>query len=155
MKTVLKVIAWIFAIIVGLSLIVAAVGLIFFARNRFFFGGMMNFPGRMHPNFGPYMMYPRVGFGFSFLGWLIPLGLFVLLILGGIGIFLSLRRPSASTAMPAPGAAPMMASQPISTPVDESWVEPTPAPGRVCSHCGKLAQTDWVTCPYCSQSLTS
>jgi len=155
MKTVLKVIAWILAIIVGLGLIVTAVGLIFFARNRGFYGGMMNFPRMMRPGFGYRMMYP--GVGFSFLGWLIPLGLFVLLVLGGIGIFLALRRPSSApaSAMPASSAAPVVSAEPVSAPVVVSAVEPAQASGRVCPHCGKPAQTDWVTCPYCSQPLSS
>ncbi len=27
------------------------------------------------------------------------------------------------------------------------------APARSCSHCGKPAQADWVTCPYCGEKL--
>ena len=95
----------------------------------------------MHPGFG--------GFGLSFLGWLIPLGLFVLLVLGGIGIILSLRRPSVASAP----AAPMGVSTPAAMVEPAAPVEQE-GPTLTCPNCAKIVQKDWVTCPYCSHPLT-
>lgn len=38
-----------------------------------------------------------------------------------------------------------------SQPPDENQIGAVPA--RSCSHCGKTAQADWVTCPYCGEKL--
>ena len=38
-----------------------------------------------------------------------------------------------------------------STPQVEKQTEAVPT--RICSHCGKPAQADWVTCPYCGEKL--
>ncbi len=160
MKTVLKVIGWILAVVVGLAVIFGVVGLFFFARRSFGFGfpgRVMNMPYRGFPNYGPRMMNPGFGFGFPFLGWLIPFGLFILLVLGVIGLFLSLRGRSVSpaAAMPAVSPAPTNVVEPMATPVVTSAVEPAPASDRVCPNCGKPVQADWMTCPYCSHSLSS
>jgi uncharacterized membrane protein len=80
---------------------------------------------------GPGMMG---GFGYwnplGFIGmalmWLIPIGLLVLLVLGAVALINGLTRSGNS--------APAV-------------------PNRTCSNCGKQAQSDWTTCPYCGKAL--
>jgi len=88
-------------------------------------GGMVGRYPMMGHDSGFWMPFGWLGMGFM---WLLPLGVLVLLILGLAGLVNTLfQRP------PAP---------PI-----------PPAPPRSCANCGKQAQTDWQTCPYCSQPL--
>ncbi len=61
------------------------------------------------------------------LGFLVPVGLIVLAAFGVVALF---RRPGA----PVP--------------------PPPAAPSRTCSNCGRPAQADWTTCPYCGQKLS-
>ena len=76
------------------------------------------------------------GFGFmnpfGFLGmalmWLIPLAVIVLVVLGVVSLFNGLNK---------------------ATPQNPSVSEPA----RSCQNCGKTAQADWATCPYCGKSL--
>jgi hypothetical protein len=70
-------------------------------------------------------MHPY-GWGMMLLGWLVAAGIVVLLVTGGVALFNSLNRPGNST--------------------------PTVVV-RKCSNCGKSAQVDWTTCPYCGKSL--
>jgi putative membrane protein len=66
------------------------------------------------------------GGGMMLFAWLIPAGLLVLLVVGGAALFNSLIRPGNSN---------------------------LPGGDRKCSGCGKPAQADWTTCPYCGKSL--
>ncbi len=158
MKTFWKVVGWVVLGLIGLF-VIFGVAALFFSRRFLTYGGMMTFDDRVAP-FGfrngmhgyPMMVHPGFNYGFPFLGWLIPLGLFVLLVLGGIGIFLSLRRPSVSTVSPAPAV--VAAAAPVTTVEPTATVAEAAMPGKTCSNCGKPVQADWVTCPYCSHSLT-
>lgn len=93
--------------------------------------GMMG-PGGMMGNWG---YFPMMG-GFGFLGGLmmlllmvLPVALVVLAIAGVISLF---RRPDTNVTPPASSAQ---------------------APARTCPACGKPAEGDWTTCPYCGQKL--
>ncbi len=68
----------------------------------------------------------------GFFGWLIPVGIFVLVVAGGVwlGNTLSNRRGN----IPLAGA-------------------PSPASTQTCPHCAKAVDADWHTCPYCGTSL--
>jgi hypothetical protein len=89
------------------------------------YGGMMGGPGMMG-GFG--YMHP---FGWSgmLLGWLIPVGVIVLLVIGAVALVNNLNRSRNPT-------------------------QPQVVPLRTCSNCGKPAQADWNTCPYCGQKLS-
>lgn len=88
-------------------------------------GGMM---GRGYGFHHP-MMYGFGFFPFGFFMWIIPLAVLGLAIYGLIAL---IKQRPAST-VPA---------------------EVTPsAPTQPCGNCGKPAQADWKTCPYCGHSL--
>jgi len=65
---------------------------------------------------------------FGFLGpvlmWLLPVGVLALLVYGAVSLFNGLNRPGNG-----------------------------PYAERNCANCGKVAQTDWTTCPYCGKAL--
>ena len=67
---------------------------------------------------------------FSFFGmalmWLVPAGFLILLVIGGVVLINGLTRSGNPTA---------------------------PAAEKKCANCGKTAQPDWVTYPYCGKSL--
>ncbi|MCL4562972.1 MAG: zinc ribbon domain-containing protein [Chloroflexi bacterium] len=134
-----RAILWIVTGVVILAILVAVPLL-----GRVFFGG---FGGRLveRGSFG--YRPPMMGFyGFPFfpfgmiLGWLIPLGLIVLVVLAAIEIGRSLGR-SNSVAQATISQVPPAAA-------------PAPTPARTCAHCGKPAQADWTTCPYCGSQLS-
>ncbi len=111
-----------------LAIVLSLVALFFLPSlfmGRFWTGG---YGGMMS---GPGMMG---GFGYlnplGFLGmalmWLVPVGVLVLLVVGVAALFNGLTRPG-------------YPSQPVSD--------------RKCPNCGKSAQADWTTCPYCGKSL--
>jgi len=79
--------------------------------------------GRMGGWYGS--MHPY-GWGMMLFGWLVPAGIVVLLVVGAVALFNSLNRPGNST------------------PPVVIWK---------CANCGKPAQADWTTCPYCGKSL--
>ena len=64
------------------------------------------------------------GFLFTLLGLLIPIGLLVLLILGGVWLVRSM-----------------------------GGVTAPPAPAKNCPGCGRPTEHDWQNCPYCGTSL--
>jgi len=71
-------------------------------------------------------------FGFFGAGlmWLIPIGVIVLVVLGIQSLFKNSNKTN---------------QQPSQPQVSE--------PARVCPSCGKTAQSDWNTCPYCGTEL--
>jgi len=92
--------------------------------------------GMMGRGFG-FMRPMMFGFGFFPFGlfmWIIPLAVLGLAIYGVVAL---VRRPPASAA-PAAAAPAEVASA---------------APARTCGNCGKPAQEDWKTCPYCGTAL--
>ena len=129
-----KVLKWILYILLGLLVlaVIVAIGLAVFGAFRF---GMMR-PGirlmqHMHNNFNPFRML---------FGGLFGLGVFVLVVVGIVALVNALvhsNRPAQLT--PAVQMAP-----PAQMTV----------PTRTCSNCGKPAQDEWKTCPYCGNPLT-
>lgn len=140
---------WFLIVIIALVVLgVIAIAVVGFTRG---FGHMGYFVGRR----GGFMMIPGMERGFlmhgafpgrpglmlfglfRFFGLLIPLGLLALLVWALVKLT-SKKNP----------VSPMAASSPSpeNNPANA-------APVRVCSHCGKTAQADWVTCPYCGEKL--
>jgi hypothetical protein len=98
--------------------------------------------------FGPYLfhlLFPTLGYGYGMMGgryggygmmggygfspfgglmWLIPLGTLTLVVLGIVWLVNNLNASKNVQASP-----------------------------RVCASCGKAAQADWKTCPYCGNTL--
>ena len=119
-------IGWILAIVFGLILLLLLPGL--WMVGRFWmggYGGMMGGPGMM----GGYNTMHPFGWGGMLLGWLIPVGVIGLLIVGAVALVNSLNRSRNPTQPPA-------------------------ALSQTCPNCGKPAQADWKTCPYCGQKIT-
>ncbi len=113
-------IGWILAILFGLLLLILLPSVWMFGRSWMGgYGGMMG---------GFYPMH-SFGWGGMFLGWLIPVGVIVLLVIGAITLINNLNRSGHITQPPA-------------------------AQSRICTNCGRPAQADWSTCPYCGQQLT-
>jgi hypothetical protein len=118
-------IGWILAIMFGLLLLLLLPGL--WMMSRFWmggFGGMMGGPGMM----GGYSNMHTFGWGGMLLGWLVPVGVIVILVVGAVALVNSLNRSGNLTQSPA-------------------------VLSRTCPNCGKPAQVDWNTCPYCGQKL--
>jgi hypothetical protein len=119
-------IGWILAITFGVLLLLLLPGL--WMMGRFWMGGygsMMGGSGMM----GGYNTMNPFGSGGILLGWLVPVGVIVLLIVGVAVIVNTLNKSGRQ-------------------------IVPTAASGRTCSNCGKPAQFDWNTCPYCGQKLS-
>ena len=92
--------------------------------GRFWTGGYGGMMGPgMMSGFG--FMNPFGFFGMALM-WLIPIGILVLLVIGAVYLVNSLTRSG--------NVAP-------------------PASDRKCANCGKAAQPDWATCPYCGNAL--
>jgi len=88
------------------------------------FGGMMGGRGMMWGGYG--WMHPFGWFG-MLLGWLVPIALLVLVVLGVIWLVNKFGRSG---------------NLPLNT-----------AANRACPVCGKPVQTDWKNCPYCGNAL--
>ncbi|MFQ6013998.1 MAG: zinc ribbon domain-containing protein [Anaerolineae bacterium] len=96
-------------------------------------GGMMG-PGMMGGR-GPGMMGYGYGGGalgwlFSLLGLIFPLGFLALLVLGGIWLFRQVNQPQG---------------------LSVGW--PQAQPSQTCPNCDQAVQTDWQLCPYCGNQL--
>ena len=116
-------ITWIIVIVLGLVTLFFLPSLL---MGRTWLGrttGIMG-PGMM----GSFGFFNPLGFFGMALMWLIPLGIVVLVVIGIISLINSLNNSSRQNA----------ASNPA---------------GRACPSCGKPAQVDWSTCPYCSNPL--
>lgn len=112
--------------ILGIVLVLLLVLPALFIMGRFWsggYGGMMGGYGGMMGGFGHMGIF---GFFGMALMWLIPLGLLVLVVVGVVALVNGLTR-SGNTA--------------------------APLPARNCPSCGKPAQSDWATCPYCGTAL--
>jgi hypothetical protein len=116
---------WIIAI---LLIVVLVLGLPLLSRftGLGWYGGMMGRGGVWGGHMGTF--FP-LGYLWMGLMMLTPVAVLVLLILGGVALVNSLTRTS-QTAPP-----------------------PAVTSGRTCSNCGKTAQADWNTCPYCGNPL--
>jgi hypothetical protein len=116
---------WIFAVVMIVAL-VFALPFAFRLAGWDGYGGFGRFHGMMGDGFGYFSPFGFLGMG---LMMLVPLGLIVLLVLGGVALVNSLTRP---------GGYP---------------VQPVSPGGRPCPNCSKPTQTDWINCPYCGSSL--
>ena len=132
-----KVLKWILYVLLGLVVlaIIAGVVFAFFSPARY----VMNHPGiRMMAPYG----YYRVGISplRAIFGGLFGLGIFVLIIIGIVALVNAIVRGNRTT----------MVTQP------QQPLQPTQsaAAARPCPNCGKPAQEDWKTCPYCGTPLT-
>lgn len=124
-----KVFKWILYILLGLAALAVIAGIAFmiFRGN----GGYSMFrPGiRMMEPMRFYFHPVR-----SVFGWLLGLGVCLLVIVGIVALVSALVRTNKPAQMTTP-------AQPV-------------IPARTCSNCGKPAQDDWKTCPYCGNPLT-
>jgi hypothetical protein len=123
---------WILIVLLGVIVLAIIAGLVLAFLGAARYGVVRQ---GIHP-FQPYQNYQNFGFrGFGMLfGGLLGLGLFVLVIVGIVALINGLFRNNRPAQMP-PQAQ-------------------TPIPSRTCSNCGKPAQEDWKTCPYCGNPLT-
>lgn len=110
-----KNILWIILAVIGVVAILLLPRLMFFGRS---FG--------MHTNYG-------MRSGWMFLGLLIPAGIIVLLIAGGVWLGNVFSGRTNKT--------------------QENQVLPA-AVQTVCPNCSRKTETDWNTCPYCGTDLT-
>lgn len=125
MSNVLK---WILIVLGGLLVLAVIAGIVFAIFGGY--GYSMMGPGfRMMQPMRYYYSPVRTIFGALF-----GLGVFVLIIVGIVALVGAIVR----------GNRPMQSTTPA----------PTTATTRVCSNCGKPAQDEWKTCPYCGNPLT-
>ena len=124
-----KALKWILYILLGLVVLAVIAGIVFAVFGSY--GYTMMRPGIR-------MMEPFRYSGFSPLraifGGLLGLGVFVLVIVGIVALVNALVR----------------GNRPVQTTPPAQMAAPT----RTCSNCGKPAQDDWKTCPYCGNPLT-
>ena len=113
-------IGWILAIVFGLILLFLLPSL--WMMGRF---GMGGYGGMMGGGFNSMHSF---GWGGMLLGWLVPVGVIVLLVIGAVALVNSFNRSGNAT-------------------------QPPPISGRTCPNCAKPTQGDWNTCPYCGQKL--
>lgn len=134
MRTIWKVLLAMIGVLLVLAVVVVPVLGMWLGRRGFagYWGMPMmgGIPG-FHMFGGVFPFYGMFGGLMMLLFTLIPIGLFVLLVIGLVAL---LRRP----AIPA-GGPPVPPAPPATT--------------RTCSNCGRPAQADWNTCPYCGQKL--
>jgi hypothetical protein len=120
---------WIIAIVL-IVVLVLGLPLLFRFTGLGWYGGMMGRGGMLGGHFGYF--FP-LGFLWMGLMMLAPVALLVLIIMGGVALVNSLTRTSSPATPP---------------------VTPAVMSGRTCGNCGKPAQTDWNTCPYCGNPLS-
>ena len=146
-----KVFKWILYILLGLVILVVVAGVVFagFGVLRGYRYEMMG-PGirLMEPNIrmmGAYNYHNLVG---SIFGVLLCLGVILLVVVGIVALVYALtqrNRPIQNTPITQVTAPPVEVVSPTAEEV---------VPIRTCANCGKLAQHDWNTCPYCGNTLT-
>jgi hypothetical protein len=149
---------WIIAIVVVLVLLLPGAFIVGqWLGGGFGYRGMMDERGIMPWGFNT--MHPFGG-GLMFLGWLIPLGLLVLVVIGIVLLVNALSRPKQPVTPVAPVALEHKCAQ-CGKPLQAEWTvcaycgTPVTAPAeRKCAMCGRPAQADWTTCPYCGNPLT-
>jgi len=123
-----KVLKWILYILLGLVVLAVIAGVVFAVFGGYRYAMMR--PGlRMMEPMRFYYNPMR-----SIFGGLLGLGVFVLVIAGIVALVNALVRSNRPTQAQPPAQ--------IATPT------------RTCSNCGKPAQDDWKTCPYCGNPLT-
>ena len=120
-----KTISWTLAVI---AVILIALPTLWILSSMWGYGGMMGGYGMMGRGFG--FTNPLGWLGMAFM-WLIPAAILFLLVAGVVALVNNLTRSSDTTSQAPPSAST-----------------------RTCPNCGKPAQVDWNTCPYCSQKLS-
>jgi uncharacterized membrane protein len=122
-----KTLKWILYIILGLVALAVVAGLVAMVFNGY--GYSMMRPGiRIMDHMRFYYNPVR-----SIFGGLLCLGIILLMIVGIVALVYALTNSNKQT--------------PTTTPAQIT------APSRTCGNCGKPAQEDWKTCPYCGNSL--
>jgi hypothetical protein len=123
-----KVLKWVLYVLLGLVILAVIAGIVFMIFGGYGYGMMR--PGiRMMEPFRYHFSPVR-----SIFGGLLGLGVVVLVIVGIVALVSALVRSN----RPAQTTPPAQMT----------------APSRTCSNCGKPAQDDWKTCPYCGNPLT-
>jgi hypothetical protein len=118
---------WTIALVL-IVVILVAIPLVsmFTGWNRYpLWGGMMGGRGMM----GGYGYFFPMGFLWGLFMLAIPIGVVVLLVLGVVSLITYLTRSG------------------------KSEISQAAVPARLCPNCGKPAQADWNTCPYCGSPL--
>jgi hypothetical protein len=135
-----KVLKWILYVLLGLILLAVIGGFLAMIFGGFGYGMMRPGIRMMEPGIrimGPYSYHNPIGW---FFGGLLCLGLILLVIVGIVALvsyLVNRDRPTQVTAD----------AQATTVPVVEA------APERACANCGRPAQPDWKTCPYCGNPL--
>jgi hypothetical protein len=135
-----KVLKWILYVLLGLVVLAVIAGIVFAVFGGYRYAMMrpgFRFMGPMRYSFSPFRMI---------FGGLFGLGVFVLVIVGIVALVNALvhgNRP-----------AQMTPSAQMAQPTQMITPAPMSTPSRTCSNCGKPAQDDWKTCPYCGNPLT-
>jgi len=124
-----KVLKWILYILLGLVVLAVVAGIVYAVFSGYRYGVMMR-PGfrimeHMRYSINPFRMI---------FGGLFGLGVFVLFIVGIVALVNALVHTNRPAQMTPP--------------------ETMTPPSRACSNCGKPAQDDWKTCPFCGNPLT-
>ncbi len=145
-----KVLKWILYVVLGLIALAVIVGIVVVI-----FGGLGHGYYTMRPGFRmmePYH-YSYLNPGRMIFGGLLGLGFLILIIVGIVALISVITRGNRPAQV-------MQATQPVPptqpTPVAE-MTAPTAETApltRTCSNCGRPAQDDWKTCPYCGNPLT-
>jgi hypothetical protein len=143
-----KVLKWILYILLGFVALSIVAGVVFMVFGGFRYG-MMG-PGIRMWGPGIRMMEPRSFFfhgGPSIFGGLLCLGVLLLVIVGVVALVNALthRNPPSQIAPPA-----QVVTEPAQPAISAEEVS---ASSHTCANCGKPAQADWKTCPYCGNPL--
>ena len=119
-----KTLRWVLYILLGLVGLLVVIWILFSIIGGYGYG-------MMGPGF-PWMDHMRFGFSPArmIFGWLLGLGVFLLVVVGLVALVAALVRGSQST--------------PLS---------PTNPAVSTCPNCGRVSQEDWKTCPYCGNPL--
>jgi hypothetical protein len=136
-----KILKWILYILLGLVALAVVAGIVFMIFGGYRTGIMWPGYRMMEPGFR--MMDPMRFYyhpGFLIFGGLLCLGVILLVIIGIVAFVNVLVNRNQPDQTPPPAQ--------ITTPP----AEPT-APSHTCENCGKPAQEDWKTCPYCGNPL--
>ncbi|HSB65050.1 MAG TPA: zinc ribbon domain-containing protein [Anaerolineales bacterium] len=127
-----KVLKWVLYVLLALVILAIIAGIVFAVFGGYRYAMMR--PGvRM---MAPYHFYGGISPLRTIFGGLFGLGIFILVIVGIVALINAIMR----------GNRPVVYTQP-SQPVQPA------TPARTCANCGKPAQEDWKTCPYCGTPL--
>jgi hypothetical protein len=145
-----KVFKWILYILIGLVIIVVISGAVFagFGALRGFGNGMVR-PGlrMMEPNIRMMGAYQYHNPTWVIFGGLLCLGVILLVIVGIVGLVYALTHRN----QPVHNLPATQVTAPPAEVVAPTAEEVMPI--RTCVNCGKPAQEEWNTCPYCGSPL--